>query len=84
MNTDEQKIHHINPNGNEIDRNKFRVLYKPRIEGNREIFSDDQQYMRRVDGSLVRITKKSNHGKSKKERSKEKRQMKRSNNENNN
>ena len=76
MNSEPKEIHQIDVSGDPSeDRKKYKVLYKPRIEGNREIFSDDQQYMRRKDGSLVRITKKKN----KKQRAKEKREL----NENN-
>jgi len=76
MNTEPTEIHKIELN-NKIsdDRRKYKVLYKPRVDGNREIFSDDQQYMRRKDGSLMRITEKKN----KKQRAKEKRKA----NENN-
>jgi len=81
MNSDPQEIHQIELNGDpQIDRSKYRVLYKPRKEGNREIFDDDRQYIRRTDGSLVRITEKVSP-KSKKERAKDKRLAKRKLNE---
>ena len=57
MNSEE--IHQIEPNGpQDIDRRKVNVMYKPRQEGNRFIFDDDSQFMRRSDGSLIRITDK--------------------------
>ena len=75
MNSEPQEIHQIDTDDDNVDRQKYQVIYKPQVEGDREICTDGQQYIRRPDGSLLRITEKKK-GKSKKERAKERRRLK--------
>jgi hypothetical protein len=53
-----EEIQNNDPTKEKVDKRNVRVFHKPIQVGSRYIHSDGSQYMRRKDGSLIRITEK--------------------------
>ena len=53
-----EEIQNNDPAKEKVNKRNVRVFHKPIQMGSRYIHSDRSQYMRRKDGSLIRITEK--------------------------